>query len=188
MPAKPEDIRLSSQLTVAGYRALELQQDRTAISIFLKQRFTERYISSLAQETNRKNGFAIVALACLMVEALESFENGWARSDRKSGLAFSGFFARYPQFASLKPVAGEFYRHVRCGILHQAESTGGWRIRRDGEMFHSPTLTINAVKFMKGVEAALAAYCARLESEPWTSGTWRNFREKMAAVCQNALG
>jgi hypothetical protein len=52
-------------------------------------------------------------MCCLMVEALESFRNGWKDTAGKSESAFCGFFQAHDEFKELQPVAHEFYREVR---------------------------------------------------------------------------
>ena len=89
-----EHTKLSSTVTVAKYRQLEAEKDRTKIADFILQRFTERYIRPLHGDSTRKNGFCTMAVSCLMIEALESFWNGWPDTTRKSQEAFRSFFKR----------------------------------------------------------------------------------------------
>ena len=44
------------------------------------------------------------------------------------------FFDVESAFAPFRGHVRDFYKGVRCGILHQAETTMGWRIRRDGDL------------------------------------------------------
>src|SRR2546425_3631915 len=102
----------------------------------IRRRFNERYLDPVFDNPKR-HGFAMVAVCCLMVETLESFRNGWkSTSDKGKGeAAFCGFFQTHDEFKDLRPVAHEFYRAVRCGILHQAETTHSWRIHRESGLF-----------------------------------------------------
>lgn len=129
MTSKPrsKNVKLSDSCSVADYRKLEEVQDREAIASFLEARFTERYLSPIQVEPIRKNGFTMMAIACLMIEALECFSQRKANSKRESARMFASFFRRWHGFSMFDPVSDEFYQHVRCGILHQAETTGGWR-------------------------------------------------------------
>jgi hypothetical protein len=188
MIANPNSILLSSTVSVLSYREMESKQDRTSIARFIKERFTERYVFSLSQDKSTKNGFAMTALACLMMESLESFWHGWPDTRGKGAQAFKGFFHRNSEFSLLAPFSSEFYANVRCGLLHQAETTGGWRIRRQGPLFNQDSLTVNAALLLEGVHSALLSYCDRLSSEPWTSDLWEKFRAKMNLVCNNAIG
>jgi hypothetical protein len=183
----PSSIQLSSKTTVAQYRALENNEDRVAISAFLRVRLTERYIASLSTHSTRKNGFAIMALACLLIETLESFHRGSVRTKGAGCNAFASFFARHPEFSKLEAQSASFYANVRCGILHQGETNCGWRVRRDGPLFNETTKTVNAVKFIGAVERALGAYCDKLTQEPWDSDYWKRCRKKLESICQGAV-
>ena len=187
-PKKGLDHELAKGITVADYLRLKLQMDRQGIAELIRLRFRDRYLDPIAS-MKRKSGFCMVAIGCLMIEALECFHQGWPTSDRKSRSAFCQFIAREQGFSFLKTRADEFYSHVRCGILHQAETTGGWRIRRDkgGPLFDEPTKTLNANEFIKGLSASLADYCRRLETAAWTDPLWNNATAKLDAICAQCL-
>jgi hypothetical protein len=173
---------LSSDVTVKQYLELEKEQDQDAIADFVFIRFSERYIEPMRIDPNKKNGFTIMAVSCLMIEALESFKQGLPNTKRKSQLTFCNFLDQNSDFHFLKGFSQEFYSHVRCGILHQAETTGGWHIRRDGSVFRKNTKTINAKLFHDRVEKVLKAYCSALREASWDDRIWVNFRKKMKAV------
>lgn len=126
-----------------------------------------------------------MAVSCLLIETLESFWNGWPTTDRRSALAFCQFFARARRFHAFLGHVPDFYRHVRCGILHQAETTGGWTIQRRGELFGPSGPTINATKFHRELQKEISGFANILRTEPWDSVRWRNFRKKMSAICGN---
>jgi len=180
-----EDTELAKEITIAMYREYERNQDRAAIAEMIKQRFTERYITPLQVDLNRKHGFSLMAISCLMIEALHSFHEGWPDSEGKSKRAFREFFANNPEFAVFEPYAVAFWKNVRCGILHQAETTQGWRIHRKGPLFEPTTRIINATLFHNTLEGSLARYCDRLETEDWESELWQRCRTKLNAICKN---
>ena len=179
------DSLLSSTVKVSDYERFVAKQEAHKIIEFVKQRFTERYIEPMRVEKEKKNGFTIMAVSCLMIESLESFYQGWADSNRKSQLAFCNFFDRNENFLPFNGYSEEFYKCVRCGILHQGETTKGWHIRRDGAVFQKSTKTINAKLFHDEVEEALNNYCSALESSEWNSEIWKKLRQKMNKVCKN---
>ncbi len=163
---------------------MEEAKDRDGIAKFIRGRFQERYIQPFANNP-KKSGFIMIASACLMIEALESFWNGWRKSPN-SAKAFCQFFDREDRFSLLRGHAQEFYAHVRCGIMHQAETTGGWHIRRDlGVLLDVPTKTIDATVFLSQMDGSLADYCARLNRVAWESEEWKKLRKKMKDVCVN---
>lgn len=176
-------IKLSKSCTVARYLSLQDSRARAAIADFIEERFEERYLDPIEVDPSKKNGFAIMAISCLMIESLESFRRGWRDTRNKSEAAFCSFFSQWDQFAEFRLVSGDFYRHVRCGILHQAETTGGWRIVRSGPILAHTT--INASRFSGALRHVLKTYASSLRTEDWDSETWRAFRKKMDVVCQN---
>lgn len=90
-----EDTKLSSSVTIVQYRELKARKDRKEIAKFVQDRFSERYIKPLhGSSKNGKHGFCTMAIGCLMIEALESFWQGWSDTKRKSRKAFHHFFVR----------------------------------------------------------------------------------------------
>jgi hypothetical protein len=123
-----------------------------------------------------------------MIETLASFWKGRPETPRGDGKKTFHWFFEQSQNAALadfKAHGGAFYEHVRCGILHQGETTGGWKIRRDGELFDSAETTINATKFHNALAHCLDAYCKALEADTWDGPVWLAFKCKMNAACQN---
>lgn len=183
-PPDPEQTLLASDFTVARYKAMRDAADQTAIADAIKRRFTERYIRPpSAKDTS---GFTIMAISCLMIEALESFHQGWDSSNGRSQSAFCFFFDREDLFRDFRGRGQQFYKNVRCGILHQAETTAGWRILKVGALLEAgPPPTINAVEFRDRLEKVLNAYCAALCAAEWTGQQWKQTREKMNTICDN---
>lgn len=127
-----------------------------------------------------------MASSCLMIESLESFWQGWKKSPR-SALAFCQFFDRNDRFLPIRGFSQQFYANVRCGIMHQGETTGGWHIRRDlNELFDAKNLTIDATRFLNALEGCLSDYRTTLKGAEWDAEVWRQFRKKMKEVCANA--
>lgn len=184
MAASHQSVKLSKSCTVDRYRALADAEDRTSIADFIVERFEERYLDPVEVDPKKKNGFTIMAVSCLMIESLEPFRRGWKDSRNKSELAFCSFFSHWDAFSEFRPVSADFYRHVRCGILHQAETTGGWRIVRRGPV--RAETTVNATKFAQSLRHVLRDYSSSLRTEDWNSEVWRAFRKKMDAICRNA--
>ncbi len=182
-----EETYLSSSVTIAKYREFEAAKDRVEISRFIRQRFSERYITPL--RGSEKHGFCTMAISCLMIEALESFWQGWPDTRKHSRESFCSFFKRCESLGSplrvFSGIADDFYKGVRCGILHQAETTRGWRIRRKGPLYSPETKTINATEFHNKLEEVLERYCSDLQNADWDSDIWRNLRSKMDAVVKN---
>ena len=173
-------------ITVNDYQLMVQQKRKNEIINLISNRFDERYLAPIKSIPQKeKNGFCSMAVSCLMIEALESFWRGWGDTQSKSELAFCSFFDRSDNLKVFRGHAREFYRNVRCGILHQAETTGGWKLLRKGVLFDSTSMTINATEFHKQMRFCLNHYCATLNKEDWTSELWENLRSKMKRSCDN---
>ncbi len=188
-----ESIYLATAFTVEDYQRLEREQNRQEIARFIYKRFKERYITPLRGNSSKKHGFCTMAICCLMIETLESFWQGWCDTKGQSREAFNGFFKRCKEnglklgeFAAVyEDLYEDFYKNVRCGILHQGETTNGWRIRREGPLYDPSAKIINATAFHKALEEALKYYVRTLEESDWESEVWQNLRRKMACVIEN---
>lgn len=179
---KPADaISLSSSVTVKRYRALEKRGDRRTIGHFVVERFDERFFLPVDRST-RKHGFASMAMACLAIETLESFYQGLASTRGRSSRMFKDFFARDTALKQFGCGGDWFYRDIRCGLLHQGEARGGWRIHRRGPMLDKNARTVNATLFIRALRRAVVSYGAQLEND---DNLWKLFRRKMDAVCAN---
>lgn len=182
----PWAVQLASGFTVRQYSDLVANKSIHDIAGLIRKRFQERYLEPALDNPNR-HGFAILAVCCLMVEALESFRNGWKDSRGKSEGAFCSFFQRHDEFKELRPVAHDFYRAVRCGILHQAETTDGWRVDQREGLFAeiAGARWVSASEFGKGLNVVLARYEAELKDAKWEAPVWVNARKKLQAICRN---
>lgn len=182
----PDLTELATGFTVRDYKAALAARDRKTIADALHRRFTERYLEP-TMSAKHKHGFTMMAISCLMIESLESFRQGWPNSDGKSKAAFCYFFDSNDRFKEFRGHSGAFYKNVRCGILHQAETTGSWKITRKeaAPLFDSGSLTINAVRFVRALHSALDEFHDRLKAADWDSVDWKNVRIKMKALGDN---
>lgn len=178
-------------VTIKQYQDLIAANDKVRIAEFIYNRLYSRYLKQFFYaksdyKKQYKNGFSIMANCCLLIETLQSFKNGWDDSDRKSAAAFTQFLTTEKNFNVLSNRAREFYSNVRCGILHQGETTGGWRIKRIGaNLFDNTNLTIDSVKFAKELNSSLQKYSKDLENSAWDDEIWDNFRTKMRKIIAN---
>lgn len=183
-------IELANAFTVGDYLDAISQEppgcEKIAKGIY--QRFSERYLNPITSSEN-PHGFTMMAIACLMIEALESFRNGWpdTREFGAGKRAFKSFFESHEAFSPFLPYVDIFYKGIRCGILHQAETTHGWRILRSGDLLvvSGDFLTINAEKFVCALSDALDLYKQELLASEWGGPRWEALRIKMERVCDN---
>jgi hypothetical protein len=176
---------LATDFTDVDYQAACKADDRKKIADAICRRFKERYIRPV---TPLKG--TIMAVSCLMIESLESFRLGLPKTNGKSKAMFHEFFESEtspPEFKDFKGYGDSFYQNVRCGILHQAETTGGWKITRKEAtpLFNDRSLTINAALFLRHLRAVLDGFCNRLKSVDSDSTDWENVRTNMSALCNN---
>lgn len=173
--------RLSSSVTVAQYLQMVDRDDREAAGRFIKERFDERYLSPLLDvDRKHRHGFSMMAVACLAIEALQAFRLGLKSTKKNSENMFAAFFAQHPAFADFAG-DGWFYDHIRCGLLHDAEARGGWRILRMGSLVDKKARAINATRFVREVRNAVYAYADSLKDDQ----RWKLFKRKMEQVVEN---
>jgi hypothetical protein len=180
-----ENTQLSTSVTVKKYRNLQADGRWDEIADFIYERFRERYLEPF-ENNSAKHGFAMMAIGCLMIEALHSFRKGWKRTGGKGGEAFEEFFANSKYLTDFSDIGHDFYSSVRCGILHQAETYNGWKILRKGALVDKSNKTLNATRFLKSLDKELKHYTDELKSSPNGSDIWKKTIRKLDHMCANS--
>lgn len=178
--------RLTMRVTVRQYRELTANQNREGLAELISDRFMERYVEPFINNPS-KHGFAMMAVSCLMIEALFCYRNGRKKTGEKGSEVFEKFFASSVHLKDLAGFGGQFYSNIRCGILHQGETYGGWKILRKGDLFSQTGKTINATKFMEALQRELYDYTTELRTIPFRSNLWRKAIRKLDHVCENCI-
>lgn len=131
-------MEIASGFTAQNWHELNLdpsQKDNWDIAIdVIRRRITERYIEPVnellklesdKQYKDRRFGFSVVAIDCLLIETLQSFIDGNKETKPHKGkqtfinyLAHGDVLGKY--FSA--ELAGRFYKEYRNGLLHQAET------------------------------------------------------------------
>lgn len=149
------DFKLTKRVTVRDARTWMATADETSKSNLLeliKHRFINRYIIHLTHP-DIDGGFFKMAISCMMIETLESFKQGLANTRGRSEDMFVDFFeSEQIAFPDFNKVSNYFYQNIRCGILHQAETTNAWRIHTSGPLINIEERTINANDFVKALQ------------------------------------
>lgn len=180
-----------NHVRISTYEKWRDEQKKDKIADFIYERHYRRYIKPFEFDDpiyvkEFKNGFAIMANCCLLVETLESFYRGWQQS--RNELNFLKFFTRekgFKEFAT-DDMPSQFYKHIRCGILHQGETTGGWTINRiSPKLLDKSKREINAVLFAERLKESLEEYRNELKASGWDAPIWINVREKMKSILKN---
>lgn len=167
-----------------------------AIEIF-NERINSRYIEPvdlLIKKDNeqtalkRRYGFSILAIDCLLIETLQSFIEGLIDTRGKSQKMFEEFLTCSKGFCKYfdKEKAANFYRDIRCGILHQAEVIGSYLIWSVGDLMgekKNGTPYINRTKFHKQLKIEVKQYCDELRDQT-NLNLRKNFRKKMDAIAR----
>lgn len=91
-------------------------------------------------------GFAVVSLLCSLIETIECFIRGaishtngktiWKDINGKEifkygSAIFNSFFSNREPFKNLNIDGSDFYKSVRCGLLHETQTKNDWEIRSD---------------------------------------------------------
>lgn len=154
-------------------------------------------------------GFAIMALCSLLIETLQCYREGWPSTNwrelkdckekgeslngeyrlddlpagYKNGLGKQAFRDFFEQYRELFPGVDseKFYKNVRNGLLHQAQTKGAWRIRIcQGQLWNEQHLIIDRNLFVCALEAAFNKYLEELRpNAPDREKLWKNARRKI---------
>lgn len=178
------------------YKKLDLSNYKNsdwAIAIdILDKRLSERYIEpvEILQNTEKekpahekKFGFTILAIDCLLIETLQSFYEGLTDSTGKSKLLFKHFLQQRDNFKQLfmdDLDVNYFYDNFRCGILHQAQTFKNAKIWAVGNLMvkEGDQVIINRDLFHKAVKKEKNIYIKTLSNRTDTI-LLDNFKKKM---------
>jgi len=166
-----------------------------AISAF-DSRIRERYLAPAdflvtaekeTRATERRFGFAVLAIDCLLVETLGAFLEGLEESTNRSKEIFCQFLTSRPRFkvAFSQALAEKFYKEFRCGVLHQADVGGtskvwsvGPLVRTEGE-----SIIVNRNEFHTCLSFEFTAYLDELRNKSNVQ-LRSNFRKKMNFIAR----
>lgn len=137
-----------------------------------------------------KNGFLMMASCALCIETFAAFLNG--DNETPAGKSVDGYKKVF-QYAednnnSLADVKNQaIYKHIRCGLLHQGETTGQFKITREkGNKLFDGDKTINAYLFHKELVQLLRSYRDELVTAEYTGSLWDNCRRKIRYIINNS--
>lgn len=207
----PDDTRIAGQKTAADWRALKGRLEgcngsaiwEQAFKDFFKERLDSRYfepiraLEGMGKDTGE--GFAIVTLHCSLIEFLASTLEGKTYRCRRNGDPPLGEFeysnsremfvqflrSRHPfgkMFAE-NGAAEDFYASVRCGLLHEARTKGGWRIRVCASVCQAIDADTKVV-YRDKMQAAFDQFVNRYEKQLSTDAELqRAFIRKFDSLC-----
>ncbi len=160
------------------------EESKGHIIKLIRHRFENRYLKHLKPPVN--SGFLIMAVSCFVIETLQSFREGEPDTSRIGKRMFKNFFDNDKEyFPGFYGISGEFYKDIRCGILHQSETTNAWRILRNGKLLDKTEFSINADLFLQSLTKSVNKYLDELDSSDLDSELWNNAFIKLNDICNN---
>lgn len=207
---------MSGKYTPADYLRLDLQLSSSqedwieAVNIFSDRicgRFFEPMRKLLNNTKNKlrknsvpteadliPNGFAVTALACLLLETLMQFKEGIPATDTKAaGKRYKNFLTanllRNYDVTEAKDFAKHFYEDIRCGILHSGETKNGSCLTIEqhpfitsrGDGADEGAIKVDVILLEKKLWSYFIRYCMDLAA--CTDITLRsNFKKKMDSI------
>ena len=183
--------------TVRDWKNLNIKDSQntdweTAVDIF-HSRILSRFIEPadiLLKSRGKAVGFAVLSLDFIVIETIQGFIEGKLDRDDSSG-PFKRFLTSAIEFREVirsEGFAGCVYGAFRCGISHQGQTDGNFRVLTTGEMVQKisagprPDIAINRTLFHKAVKEAFERYCKELR-EGKKAVLRKKFFTKMNAVC-----
>lgn len=176
--------QLASNLTVGQYRALREQlgtmptmngEAWQQLVSAARGRITERFLEPIdalirahTPRSNLINGFAIVALDCLLIDAIQAFREGRVRTgEGSSAKSFKAFWSTRHFEKWKRELNDGFFDRVRNAILHNGETRKDWVLNRKHDQLLSVdpkrrTKTLNPYLFHRAVKASIDDYFAAL--------------------------
>ncbi len=188
------EVNISPQYSRDDYHNLKLSETSStpdwecAVNIFV-DRIQGRYINQIDLLSNdiNANGFAIMALNCLLIEALYQFENGLKETKNSNKKEYANFLRQIDSTAfSVGSVAEDFYTHIRCGILHSAQTKAESRLSdREGFVVavENNVLIVSVAGVTNLVKNHFNSYAGRLLDSNEIE-LRKNFIKKMKFVCR----
>lgn len=172
---------------------------KKGIKIF-RDRIEARYFDPITNLLEReddieKNGFAIMALNCLLVDTFYQFRDPnnhfepRRRSEifrRSNGEVYKEFLIRnFPDHFDFHK-ANLFYQDIRCGILHSAQTKHGSQLTYDKhyvvEVFEGDKLRVDIRNFSEKMHCYYDSYIHQLELRDIPKRN--SFVKQMEKICR----
>ncbi|MGL6057900.1 MAG: hypothetical protein ACRC17_06260 [Culicoidibacterales bacterium] len=192
--------KISPKYKKEDYRKIKLKLDSCqedwykAVEIF-DDRLNSRYfgVIDLLLKTSEieTTGFSIMAINCLLIETLMQFRNGLdITPTRRNKEMYSDFLMReFTTIFTKEKVANNFYKNIRCAILHSAQTKKGSKLNADyncGFTVKNSSLNIevNVQNFTKELQKYYSNYKSNLLEKTNNSELRKNFIVKMDLLCK----
>ena len=186
-----ETLRISPKYTSGDWTALDRKDAAhwpKAVKIVrdrLHGRFLHFADKCLKDEFS---GFVVLSIDCLLVETIQQFIDGVTDGHGASARLFKECLkgSRFQPDFDTDKVRGDFYRDIRCGLLHQAEANNKWLIRRKQatllKKVGSDGYIIDVGRFHAAIRDSLEDYLTLL-CKPESSDLRAKLWTKMDHIC-----
>lgn len=202
--------KLANDWSISRVQRCLDSEEKDALLLFIDQRYRERFfepITTLMNSRGQHNGcgFAIMALCSLLIESLQCYRYGLPttngreydalshsfippiayqiqQGERKNGTqAFRDFFSLDAHRTLFPDVDGEvFYIAIRNGLLHQAQTKQGWRIRsNEPRLWNENDKIVDRTRFAAALDTAFAKYVEELRCAVWNDDLWLKARRRI---------
>lgn len=191
-------MQIAPGIDAGDWKQLDLNKPgdwEPALAIFerrIRGRFTEAVDFLIADDEphnpkERRWGFAVLAIDCLLVETLEAFRQGLTDTRQRSKELSVSFLTKRNAFKPFftEKLATRFYYEFRCGLAHNAQVFGTGRVWSIGPLLalDGDRITVNRTAFHQALLAELQEYLDALQAG--VDMTLRqNFRTKMDFVAE----
>ena len=136
---------------------------------------------------NRRFGFTILAIDCLLIETLQVFIEGGVVGNTRE--RFVNFLTKRLSFSKHfdEKSACRFYYNFRNGLLHEAETRSGGRVWSVGQLLDNTGIgmTINRTKFHEALKDEFDSYLTKLKDTKCEK-LRKNFRNQMDSVVKGS--
>ena len=189
-------IFISDNHTSSDYRRLRLQINsdsedwNIAINIF-RERIYGRFINQIELLNNNaeRNGFASMALCCLLIDTMYKFEHGSIATNYNEVKYEEMLMTHLGDVFFSLDVARAFYVGIRCGILHAGETQNGCMLSVTSNRIIevrgcglNTKINVNVIDFSNRVIEYINEYINRLYM--CDKQTRKKFIKKMNCLCE----
>ncbi|ESX91268.1 hypothetical protein X756_00350 [Mesorhizobium sp. LSHC412B00] len=147
---------------------------KQTVKDYLVQRIEPRYLAPIADLTKlnrlRGEGFSVATIQCALIEFLAALRAGenykYKNPDinnfeyKNSSKLFTEFLANQAPFSNTftAAAAGDFYRDIRCGLLHEGQSKNGWLVKKGSRAGVVVDWGSPCILYWENLQDAITAY------------------------------
>ena len=85
-----------------------------------------------------------------------------------------------------KGISNDFYKNVRCGILHNGEVKNNWRIVRNGVLFDTKNKVINSHLFLQKLKDVMKKFKFNLKNSNIEDEIWKTYLLRLESLIKNS--